>query len=302
VNSFPISVVVPTKDRPDALDRCLSTLGPELGADDELVVVDSASSDPRVREVAEKRGASYLRMDVRGAARARNAGWRAARHDVIAFVDDDVVVGAGWADALRSAFRRHPDIGLLTGRVEAGNLDGGYPASVEPWTDEKPFERWEGRRRGISGNAACTRPVLERVGGFDEALGPGSSFRSGEDKDIFDRIIAAGVEGLYDPSVLAYHDQWRSRTERLGLEWDYGIAAGAYFAKVPRIDRRRTKVVASDLIWRWCIKDLATCIRKRYKTGTLCAIIRSAGLFVGFVRGMALPIRNGHYRRRPGRL
>jgi hypothetical protein len=136
------------------------------------------------------------------------------------------------------------------------------------------------------------------VGGFDEVLGPGTSFRSGEDKDIFDRIIAAGFEGFYDPAVLAYHDQWRSRRERFRLEWDYGIAAGAYFAKVPKVDRRRTRAVAADLIWVWCIKNFAHCVRIRYKTGMLCAVIHSAGLALGFAQAIVVPVRDGHYRRR----
>lgn len=296
---LPITVVVPTKDRPDLLDQCLKTIAPQLDAGDELIVVDSASRDPGIGSIAERHGATYVRVDRRGASRARNAGWHAARHPVIAFVDDDVFVAPDWAASLRDAFQRRPRLGLLTGRVEAP--PGGrskYAASTVEEREEEEFGRWDARRKGITGNAACSKDALEAVGGLDEALGPGTPFRSADDKDLFDRIIAAGFEGVYDPAVLAYHDQWRSRSERLRLEWDYGIAAGAYLAKVARMDRRRTGGVAKDLLWRWGLKDLARCIRSGYKTGILAAAIRIVGMLIGLPRGAVVPVRDGHFRPR----
>ena len=56
----PVSVVLPTRDRPAMLERCLAGLAAALGPDDQLVVVDSASTDPAVGQVARDRAATVL--------------------------------------------------------------------------------------------------------------------------------------------------------------------------------------------------------------------------------------------------
>src|SRR5579884_2504543 len=98
------SVVVPTYRRPDLLDRCLAALvAQDLGPQAyEIVVADDAASEETGRQV--ERWATNDRPALRyvpvrhahGPAAARNAGWRAARGEVIAFTDDDTVPDPGW--------------------------------------------------------------------------------------------------------------------------------------------------------------------------------------------------------------
>ena len=109
----PVAVVLPTRDRPEMLARCLESLRAALGPDDELVVVDSASVVP-IMDV----GARVIRCERPGVDRARNAGWRATTADLVLFVDDDVVVDGGWADAMAGAFARHPEAAFVTGRID----------------------------------------------------------------------------------------------------------------------------------------------------------------------------------------
>src|SRR6185312_2066302 len=94
-----VSVVVPTYRRPDLLDRCLTA----LAAQDfdawayEIVVADDAASDATRRQVegwAAKNPvpAHYLAVTAtRGPSGARNAGWRLARGEIVAFTDDDCI-------------------------------------------------------------------------------------------------------------------------------------------------------------------------------------------------------------------
>jgi hypothetical protein len=142
---------------------------------------------------------------------------------------------------------------------------------------------------------AVRREVLERVGGFDELLGPGRRFRAGEDKDLFDRMLHAGARGRYDPAMLVAHEQWRPRAERLRLDWSYGIGGGARLAKLARIDRAHARAVAVELLWRWGVRDFAACVRSRYKLGATAALLRLAGIIVGFTAAMTVPVRDGHF-------
>src|SRR5690349_7715077 len=97
-----VSVVVPTYKRPELLDRCLDAL---LGqcyepSGYEIVVADDGANCETRRQVechaqrAACRGLTVRYLPVTGAhgpAAARNAGWRAARGEIIAFTDDDCV-------------------------------------------------------------------------------------------------------------------------------------------------------------------------------------------------------------------
>src|SRR4051812_39670363 len=101
------SVVVPTYRRPDLLDRCLSALVAQDfdPAACEVIVADDAAGDETRRQVEKWAGASRFALRYvavgppHGPAAARNAGWRAARGEVVAFTDDDCVPDPGWLRA-----------------------------------------------------------------------------------------------------------------------------------------------------------------------------------------------------------
>src|SRR4051794_34187412 len=148
---------------------------------DELVVVDSASVD---REAVPTTAAPYadlvIRQDRPGVGIARNAGWRAANHAIVLFTDDDVVVDPGWASALADTVAAHPEVGFVTGRIEAPP-DLPFPLrEVALKRDKAPqvFDRRSIVNLGHSASMAARRPALEAIDGFDEALGAGGHFRS----------------------------------------------------------------------------------------------------------------------------
>ncbi len=293
----PLTVVVPTRDRAELLRRCLDALRASVGPTDEILVVDSASRDGRVRDVATQSGARYVRCDRPGGSLARNVGWRAASHDVVAFVDDDILVAPEWASAVRQVFARQPNLGMLTGSVEVPpeQAEVPHPAAVVNYPTAHALDQGPPQRRGISGNLVVRREALERVGGFDDMLGPGRLFRAAEDKDLFDRILLAGFSGRYEPSVRVAHVQWRKRGERVRLDWSYGFGAGAHAAKLFRLDRSHARRVLSQLLVEWGVKDLRANIRSGYKTGAVAAMLRTIAIVAGCVRGLTVPVRDGHY-------
>lgn len=293
-----ITVVVPTRDRPEMLRRCLVSLRRTITAGDELIVVDSASRDPTIPTVAASGGARYLRLDRPGVSMARNLGWRKAAHDVVCFVDDDITVGEGWAEAVRDAFRLRPLLGFVTGRVDAppGQEGADHPVAIVSGDEPQAHQPGAARYLGISGNLAVRRGHLERVAGFDEELGPGARLRGGgEDLDLFDRLLAAGAAGRYEPSAQAFHVQWRSRRERLALDYGYGAGAGARLAKLVRTDRRHARTITKEILWRWGVRDLAVCLRRGYEYGALAALMRLAGMVRGILAGLTVPVRDGHF-------
>jgi glycosyltransferase involved in cell wall biosynthesis len=298
-----MSVVVPTRDRPDHLARCLASLAATLRHDDELIVVDSASIDAdAIARVVAEAGRALVRCDLPGVCRARNAGWRAARHDLLVFTDDDVTHDPTWLDAFAAAFAEHPDAAFLTGRIgmPPGQTARLHPVALKDDDQAEVFDRSSVGNLGHSASLAVRRSALEAVGGFDEVLGAGGHFRAVPEHDLFDRLFAAGFSGRYEPSARAYHDQWRSRRQVVRLDFGYGIGNGARIAKLVRYDRARARLIARHAFGSWGFGELVHFARQRRVAPMPAVAARLAGTGLGFVRGLATPIEGQHFRLRRG--
>jgi len=170
----PAAVILPTAGRPAYLDVALASIAPQaaaLGAD--VLVVDDGPS-AQTRAVAERHGARYVAHDRSlGLNAARNTGARETTAPLLAYVDDDVEVHAGWLASLIVADASQPaDVGVFTGPILARFDD--HPLHLcgredPPVThlDLGPLDRDCDHAWGA--NMAVRRTALERVGPFDEA-------------------------------------------------------------------------------------------------------------------------------------
>jgi glycosyltransferase involved in cell wall biosynthesis len=199
-----ISVVVSTRDRAPQLARLLESLRRQtLDAEEfEVVVVDDGSRDatPDVLARETRRGELQLRMvrlaDARGPAAGRNAGWRAARAQVIAFTDDDCEADACWLEALLASARENPDT-IVQGRTDPATAEidaAGVFIRTLAVTGPGPFFH--------TCNIAYRRALLEELGGFDEGtFGP----PGGEDTDLAWRAIARGAQTMFADDARVRH-------------------------------------------------------------------------------------------------
>jgi glycosyltransferase involved in cell wall biosynthesis len=244
----PVGVVVPTRNRPEMLAHCLAALRAELDPADEVVVVDSASDDAdAVARVVASEGARLVRCDVKGASRARNAGWRSTDRELVVFVDDDVQVHQGWAAALVAA-ASSPEVAFVAGRTVAS---GAVQSQLATVTWGRPAEVIDRNTRGAfaaSNNLLVRRSALLRTGGFDERLGPGTWLEAGEDLELLDRVLATGDQGRYAHDAVASHEQWRDARAALRLQLSYGKGMGARFSLMLRRDPRRARQQVNELL------------------------------------------------------
>jgi glycosyltransferase involved in cell wall biosynthesis len=201
-----VSVVVPTHNRAHLLGRLVEALeGNGAHVALELIVVDDASTDDTWTEL--RRLASMARIPLvpvrletnSGPAAARNAGWRRARADLVAFTDDDCVPQPGWLQALLG---RLGEADMVQGRTV------GDPAKTE---GRGPFSRtqWVHSEAGFyeTCNMVYRRKLLEDLGGFDEG------FRRpyGEDTDLAWRAKERGARSAFEAEALVYHEVSPSR-------------------------------------------------------------------------------------------
>jgi hypothetical protein len=148
---------------------------------------------------------------------------------------------------------------------------------------------------GHSANIGVRRRALECVDGFDESLGPGTPLRAAEDLDLFERLIAGGFRGRYEPAASSYHESWRGTREMFVLQWSYGIGLGARLVKIARTDRARWRSVARWTFIEDGIKQVFVMIRRRALRWTLLRSTRVAGLVVGIFRAYPRRIVSGHF-------
>ena len=208
------SVVICTRNRPDALDRCLMALERLVYPRFEVLVVDNAPSDTRAMDVARRRGARYLVEPVAGLSRARNTGARACASDVIAFTDDDAVPERTWLSHLAAQFR-DPSVAAVTGRtlmlfdgaaeipLDASDLG---PATIRLDRSQPLwFEMASFGGIGNGNNMAVRRRVFDGWSGFDERLGRGAFLPSCEEHRAFAQLIEDGHAVIYTPEAVVRH-------------------------------------------------------------------------------------------------
>jgi GT2 family glycosyltransferase len=248
-----VSVVICTRNRPDALKKCLASLRRLSPQADEIVVVDNNPSSgvtpavtalfPEVRCVPESR---------HGLSAARNTGIRNTAAKIIAFTDDDVTVHSRWIGSIRHIFNSS-DVAASTGLILPTELatraQYAFQGNSLGWnlgyqrldfnqkffqdTVKKGVPVW---RIGAGANMAFRREVFSRVGFFDERLGAGAAGCS-EDSELWYRILAAGLNCRYDPEAVVFHTH---RSDANGLsEQAFNYMRGHVSALLFQFDRYR---------------------------------------------------------------
>jgi GT2 family glycosyltransferase len=175
-----------------------------------------------------------MHVDRVGLAAARNAGLSRTAAPVIAFTDDDCVVPPSWLERIEDAFVRHPAAELMYGQTLEAPEFASAPGVVPQFLikTEELFRPQDGfRTPGMGADFAVRRQLVERVGGFDEALGAGGPLLSAEDLDFQFRALRAGARCLYTPAVWVHHRGLRSPEQWPATQAAYGIGDAAFYLK-----------------------------------------------------------------------
>ena len=221
------SVIIPTYNRPDSLERCLHSLGamehPGLAV--EVIVVNDGGCPLDGRHLsAILPGVVIIEQANSGPSGARNTGIAAADHPHLAFTDDDCLVEPGWIQDLHAALVKHPTA-LVGGKTfnllrhnpfsEASQL---VVDAVCRWQNSDP----ENGRFIPSNNMACCREQIVALGGFDTVF----SLAAAEDREICERWRQAGWPIVQlDNRALVGHSHWLDHRAYWRQQVNYGRGA-----------------------------------------------------------------------------
>lgn len=242
-----MSIVVVTHGAWSWTERALAAAAAHTDVPHEIIVVDNASPDGTVGKIRERFPAVRLLVNDANAGfgTANNQAVQIARGSVLAFVNSDAVVPAGWVEPLLAALQR-PGVGTVVpalvnedGTMQiAGALvapDGSVLALGNG--DDVDDPAWRFPRATDFGAAACMlvrRDAFLQAGGFLEAYDPAYF----EDVDLCLTLLEQGLRTMYVPDVRVLHG---------------GFASGGESAAAALFERNRPIFVA-----RWGDKLAAT--------------------------------------------
>ncbi len=197
-----VSVVVPTRDRPQLLDQALKSIRALEGSDltFEILVGDNGSNHDATSTVTQAHGARHLIVATAGAGAARNAAMRAATGEFLAFLDDDDVWTEQHVRPHLQLFDAYPQIEAIFGQVVMTDPDllpiaSPIPDAVRPDGDHLKM-MLDGYFPQIGATMARIG-VRDAYGYFDETL------LADQDWDWQLRVAGGGhVEHVAVPCVL----------------------------------------------------------------------------------------------------
>jgi len=221
-----VSIVIATYNRCEDLKECLDSVFDLEVEPLEVIVVDSKSTD-NTKQLKDCFPIEFVSTNRRNRQSARNLGISIADGDVIAFLDDDVVVGDEW---LREMIISYTDstVGGVGGRAipygsteefytKISNTEVGkvFNDGLVIGNFDFPSEKMLEVDSFIGCNMSFRRDLLLRVRGFDENY-LGTGYR--DDTDLCMRIRRLGYKLLYQPKSLVWH---KFRGKRVSSEWSY---------------------------------------------------------------------------------
>jgi len=248
MNKLPlVSIIIPSYNGKPFLETCLTSILKTDYPSFEVIVVDDGSTDGSTNLIGEKFPSEARLRVIRnrrnmGTAAARNVGIKAARGDVLCFLDNDAQVDPNWLKESATLLCSRQDIGavecLLLDIDRVTILSAGFylspyfgwvtsrgmgKATTDFLANGKPFDQFGDVL------ALCVRKdLLEKIGGFDELL-----VHNVDHIDLLWRIWLSGHRVVLAPKARAYHVIFKPQKNRRryisSLNWNF------HFSKIPYI-------------------------------------------------------------------
>ncbi|MGH3097666.1 MAG: glycosyltransferase [Streptosporangiales bacterium] len=260
-----VTVVIATRNRPDQLVQCVTSVLSGTIAPDRVVVVDNAPSGDRAAELVSRLAEhdlriTYVREDRPGLANAHNAALPHLAGEVVAFTDDDVLVHQRWLERLVRAFADDQQVVCVTGMIAPRELD----TLPQQWVEgqaiydkglqrrvfdtgahrpDDPLFPYTAGALGSGANMAFRADYLTASGGFDTALGAGTLAMGGDDLAAFYDVVRSGHRLVYEPSAIVLHEHHREWSALRRQVYGYGAGLGAHLTRCLLRDPRTAWVL-----------------------------------------------------------
>jgi glycosyltransferase involved in cell wall biosynthesis len=190
------------------LRKCLEAIVRLDPGADEILVVDNTAGDAKAEAVSRELGARYIVEASPGLSRARNRGLKESKSEIVAYVDDDAMPDVAWLGLLLEPFA-DPRVAAATGRIHITGYGpvGRMQDAPRVLNNKVPqwFEIATFGGLGLGSNMALRKTASGGRKLFDERLGRGAPFQSGEEYYAFALLLSQSYSAVYVPTAIVYH-------------------------------------------------------------------------------------------------
>jgi GT2 family glycosyltransferase len=288
----PVSAIICTRDRPDSVERAVRAVLASDAVTIELIVVDQSegsSTKERLAAIGDDR-LRYVRGTCDGKPFGLNEGLLLARSPLVVITDDDCEPPPEWVAGMAQILATSPRVALVFSNVVPPPHDRrlGYVPTYERTADR--VVRSIGATcwgRGLGAGMAVRRDVVLAIGGFDDAIGPGARFKSGDDWDLELRLLLKGWDVYETAHLWVLHHGFRSFADGRGHSRRNWYGMGAVIAKPLRAGHLEAIGVA---LWQLTANAAAPAVvdalhlRRPRGLGRIVAFLR------GFGQGLRTPV------------
>lgn len=296
------AVVVCTRYRPAQLFDTLRSVLQSGPAEKLVIVVDQSNYVEPAHFPASAEGSQVIWITSKtvGLSVARNIGVAEAVRrgsEFVAFTDDDCLVDAQWLVGFIDQFNLDPTIAMVFGSTRPAAFDSNRGVIPGYIVKQTRVYRGIAAKAHVEAMGACMAVRLRAMqctGGFDEALGAGSTLRSAEENDLSARLLLAGYGVSETTQSEVVHFGFREMFEAHEMMMSYLLGSGAATAKMIRLGGLRALWPLAFMAQRWLLGQSAIKLHhlpSRYdrlraflrgaKIGFTTAIDPHSGCFLG---------------------
>lgn len=196
-----ITVGIITRNRPEYLRKCLTSLEKQTVMPNEVLIIDNASKDNIKKIISDFRTnlpVRYIRESKIGIPYARNRALKETRGKILAFIDDDCEAYPNWVEEIIKAHKKYPTAAAIQGQSMA--LEGSifaklYYLGYNSWINTNLSSN--NKLRVIdTNNVVLNKAILKKHRiSFDPI------FKRGSDLDLAKQIISKSQKIFYYPKL-----------------------------------------------------------------------------------------------------
>ena len=258
-----ISVVVCTYNGRRTIRDCMEGLKRLDYPNFEVIVVNDGSTDG-TEIIAKEYGFHVISIPNGGLSNARNVGMRAARGEIVAYIDDDAIPDPQWLTYLAATFISTDHAGV--GGPNIPPVGDGAIAECVSNSPGGPIHvlLTDNEAEHIPGcNMAFRKAALEAIDGFD------TRFRiAGDDVDLCWRIQKQGWTLGFNPAAMVWHHRRNTIKAYWKQQLNYGKAEGYLERKWPEKYNAAGHVPWAGRLYLKGFENFMGCFRGRIYQGT----------------------------------
>ena len=223
-----ISLIMATLGRIDEIKIFLDSLIIQDYKNFELIIVDQNEEnilEEIVSSYKEKIYINHIRIDKKGLSVARNVGMKYATGEIIAFPDDDCAYSKGILTFVSKFFNTNDNFDFVTFKLR--DIEKGVDSNLR-WYNHNVEITYKNIFRTVISPSIFIKFRDKSDVFFDENLGVGRKFGSGEESDMVLELLYRGYRGIFLTDFVIHHPDKNESIEKICL---YGLGYGAILKK-----------------------------------------------------------------------